>query len=67
MDPDAIYEAPFLRRKYFLLFCCWNCLFREFLFSVLSHVDITVSSRGKFVTSAPNGKNARKVALPRLQ
>ena len=24
------------------------------LFSILSHVDITVSSRGKFVTSVPN-------------
>ena len=50
MDPDAIYEAPISKAKVFSSFLLLGIIFL-LLFSILSHVDITVSSRGKFVTS----------------
>ena len=53
MDPDAIYEAPISKAKVFSFLLLGIILF-ALLFSILSHVDITVSSRGKFVTSVPN-------------
>ena len=54
MDPDAIYEAPISKAKVFSSFLLLGIIFFALLFSILSHVDITVSSRGKFVTSVPN-------------
>ena len=54
MDPDAIYEAPISKAKVFSSFLLLGIVFFVLLFSILSHVDITVSSRGKFVTSVPN-------------
>ena len=54
MDPDAIYEAPISKAKVFSSFLLLGIVFFALLFSILSHVDITVSSRGKFVTSVPN-------------
>ena len=54
MDPDAIYEAPISKAKVFSSFLLLGIIFFVLLFSILSHVDITVSSRGKFVTSVPN-------------
>ena len=54
MDPDAIYEAPISRAKVFSSFLLLGIIFFVLIFSILSHVDITVSSRGKFVTSVPN-------------
>ena len=54
MDPDAIYEAPISKAKIFSSFLLLGIIFFVLLFSILSHVDITVSSRGKFVTSVPN-------------
>ena len=54
MDPDAIYEAPISKAKVFSSFLLLGIIFFVLIFSILSHVDITVSSRGKFVTSVPN-------------
>tara|TARA_Y100000022_G_scaffold186523_1_gene183182 strand:+ start:127 stop:1749 length:1623 start_codon:yes stop_codon:yes gene_type:complete len=54
MDPDAIYEAPISKAKVFSSFLLLGIIFFVLLFSILSYVDITVSSRGKFVTSVPN-------------
>ena len=54
MDPDAIYEAPISKAKVFSSFLLLGIILFALLFSILSHVDITVSSRGKFVTSVPN-------------
>ena len=54
MDPDAIYEAPISKAKVFSSFLLLGIVFFVLLFSILSRVDITVSSRGKFVTSVPN-------------
>ena len=54
MDPEAIYEAPISKAKVFSSFLLLGIIFFVLLFSILSHVDITVSSRGKFVTSVPN-------------
>ena len=54
MDPDAIYEAPISKAKVFSSFLLLGIIFFALIFSILSHVDITVSSRGKFVTSVPN-------------
>ena len=54
MDPDAIYEAPISKAKVFSSFLLLGIIFFVLLFSILSHIDITVSSRGKFVTSVPN-------------
>ena len=54
LDPDAIYEAPISKAKVFSSFLLLGIVFFAVLFSILSHVDITVSSRGKFVTSVPN-------------
>ena len=54
MDPDAIYEAPISKAKVFSSFLLLGIVVFVLLFSILSRVDITVSSRGKFVTSVPN-------------
>ena len=54
MDPDAIYEAPISKAKVFSSFLLLGIILFALLFSILSHVDITVSSRGKFATSVPN-------------
>ena len=54
MDPDAIYEGPISKAKLFSSLLLLGIIFFVVLFSIISHVDVTVSSRGKFVTSVPN-------------
>ena len=54
LDPDAIYEKSISRAKLSVSLLLLSLISFVLIFSVLSHVDVTVSSRGKFVTSVPN-------------
>ena len=54
LDPDAIYEKSISRAKLSVSLVLLSLISFVLIFSVLSHVDVTVSSRGKFVTSVPN-------------
>ncbi len=54
MDPEAIYDKPFSRARIYSGITLLSLIFVTIVFSVFSFVDITVSSRGKFVTSLAN-------------
>ena len=53
-DPDAIYDKPASRAHVYSGTMILLLVFSSLVFSIVSFVDTTVSTRGKFVTSVSN-------------
>ncbi|OUV99530.1 MAG: hypothetical protein CBD16_08040 [Betaproteobacteria bacterium TMED156] len=53
-DPEAIYDKPASKAHVYSGITILTLIFSSLVFSILSFVDTTVSSRGKFVTSVSN-------------